>query len=169
MAFQLDQLPTSSKTEMYEHLSAQLSSLFADERDFIANAANFSSLLYHSLSDINWVGFYLLKSNELVLGPFHGQPACVRIAIGKGVCGTAAELRQTVVVDNVHEFPGHIACDSASNSEIVVPLIREGQLIGVLDLDSPSLSRFGDDDAAGLNNLVEILLESSDKSSESKL
>ena len=169
MTFQLEQLPNTSKTETYEHLSAQLSSLFADERDFIANAANLASLLYHSLPDVNWVGFYLLKKNELVLGPFHGQPACVRIAMGKGVCGTAAELRQTVVVENVHEFPGHIACDSASNSEIVVPLIREGQLIGVLDLDSPTLNRFDDDDAAGLNKLVEILLEPSDKSSESRL
>src|SRR5688500_8289020 len=105
----------------------------------------------------------------MVLGPFHGQPACVRIAMGKGVCGTAAELRQTVVVANVHEFPGHIACDSASNSEIVVPLIREGQLIGVLDLDSPSLSRFNDEDAEGLNSLARILLERSDSSSEFKL
>lgn len=169
MTFQVDKLPSTSKTEMYEHLSAQLISLLADERDFIANAANFSSLLYHSLPDVNWVGFYLLKNNELVLGPFQGQPACVRIALGKGVCGTAAELNQTVVVENVHEFPGHIACDSASNSEIVVPLVKEGRLIGVLDLDSPSLSRFNDDDAKGLNKLVEILLEGSDKSSESKL
>ena len=169
MTFQADKLPSTSKTEMYEHLSAQLSSLLADERDFIANAANFSSLLYHSLPDVNWVGFYLLKNNELVLGPFQGQPACVRIAMGKGVCGTAAELKQTIVVENVHEFPGHIACDSASNSEIVVPLIRGGQLIGVLDLDSPGFSRFNDDDAKGLNKLVEILLERSDKSSESKL
>jgi len=169
MTFQLKQLPTTSKPKTYEHLCAQLSSLFEGERDFIANAANFSSLLYHSLPDINWVGFYLLKNNELVLGPFHGQPACVRIAMGKGVCGSAAELRQTVVVENVHEFPGHIACDSASNSEIVVPLIREGQLIGVLDLDSPSLSRFNDEDAEGLNNLARILLERSDNSSEFKL
>ena len=169
MTFQVDKLPRASKTEMYEHLSAQLSSLLADERDFIANAANFSSLLYHSLPDVNWVGFYLLKDNELVLGPFHGQPACVRIAIGKGVCGTAAELRQTVVVENVHEFPGHIACDSASNSEIVVPLIRGGQLIGVLDLDSPTLSRFDDEDAKGLNELANTFLQSSDESSEFKL
>ena len=169
MTFQVDKLPSTSKIEMYEHLSAQLSSLLTDERDFIANAANVSSLLYHSLPDVNWVGFYLLKDNELVLGPFHGQPACVRIAMGKGVCGTAAELRQTVVVENVHEFPGHIACDSASNSEIVVPLLRDGQLIGVRDLDSPSLSRFDDDDAEGLNKLARIFLESSDKSSEFKL
>lgn len=169
MNLQIEQSSSISKAATYEHLSVQLRSLFADERDFIANAANFSSLLYHTLPDVNWVGFYLLRDNELVLGPFHGQPACVRIAMGKGVCGTAAELRQTVVVENVHEFPGHIACDSASNSEIVVPLIREGQLIGVLDLDSPSLTRFDDEDARGLNELANIFLQSSDKSSEFQL
>ena len=169
MTFAISKFESLSKTELYSELGIQLRALLADERDFIANAANFSSLLYHSLPDVNWVGFYLLKNNELVLGPFHGQPACVRIAMGKGVCGTAAELRQTVVVENVHEFPGHIACDSASNSEIVVPLIREGQLIGVLDLDSPSLSRFNDEDAKELNELANIFLESSDKSSEFKL
>ena len=163
MTFKIAKVESSSKTELYSELGTQLSALFEGERDFIANAANFASLLYHSLPDVNWVGFYLLKNNELVLGPFHGQPACVRIALGKGVCGTAAELRQTVVVENVHEFPGHIACDSASNSEIVVPLIKEGQLIGVLDLDSPSLSRFNDDDAEGLNELANIFLQSSEK------
>ena len=163
MTFQLEQLSSTSKTETYDHLSTQLSSLLEGERDFIANAANFSSLLFHSLPDVNWVGFYLLKDSELVLGPFQGQPACVRIAMGKGVCGTAAELLQTVVVENVHEFPGHIACDTASNSEIVVPLIKQGQLIGVLDLDSPSLGRFDDEDAEGLNELVQIFLESSER------
>ncbi|HKO43428.1 MAG TPA: GAF domain-containing protein [Pyrinomonadaceae bacterium] len=163
MTFKIAKVESSSKTELYSELGTQLSALFEGERDFIANAANFASLLYHSLPDVNWVGFYLLKNNELVLGPFHGQPACVRIALGKGVCGTAAELRQTVVVENVHEFPGHIACDSASNSEIVVPLIKEGQLIGVLDLDSPSLSRFNDGDAEGLNELANIFLQSSEK------
>lgn len=169
MTFKIAKLESSSKSELYSELGTQLSALFADERDFIANAANFASLLYHSLPDVNWVGFYLLKKNELVLGPFHGQPACVRIAIGKGVCGTAAQLKQTLVVENVHEFPGHIACDSASNSEIVVPLITEGQLMGVLDLDSPGLSRFSDEDAEGLNKLANIFLESSDKNSEFKL
>jgi GAF domain-containing protein len=162
MTFDVAKLESASKSELYSQLGVQLRALLEGERDFIANAANFASLLYHSLPDVNWVGFYLLKNNELVLGPFHGQPACVRIALGKGVCGTAAELRQTVVVENVHEFPGHIACDSASNSEIVVPLIKDGQLIGVLDLDSPTLSRFDDDDAAGLNNLARIFLESSE-------
>ncbi|HSS22202.1 MAG TPA: GAF domain-containing protein [Pyrinomonadaceae bacterium] len=157
----------TTKQNLYSELAAQARSLLAGESDFIANAANLSSLLYHALPDVNWVGFYLYKDNELVLGPFQGQPACVRIAIGKGVCGTAAEKRQTILVDNVHEFPGHIACDSASNSEIVVPLVRNRELLGVLDLDSPSLKRFDDDDAQGLNILVEIFLgeESNDNRS----
>jgi GAF domain-containing protein len=148
------------KTEHYARIAAQLRSLLKGERDLIANAANFASLLYHSLPDLNWAGFYLQKDGELVLGPFQGKPACVRIALGKGVCGTAAEQRETILVDNVHDFPGHIACDSASNSEIVVPLIKGGQLIGVLDLDSPSLSRFDDEDARGLNELVKIFIDS---------
>ena len=169
MTFTISKFESLSKIKLYSELGIQLGALLEGERDFIANAANFSSLLYHSLPDVNWVGFYLLKDNELVLGPFQGQPACVRIAIGKGVCGTAAELRQTVVVENVHEFPGHIACDTASNSEIVVPLMNDGRLVGVLDLDSPTLSRFDDEDAEALNKLVEIFLGSSDKSSECKL
>ena len=152
---------TVSKSELYANLQVQLRSLLEGERDFIANAANLTSLLYHSLADLNWAGLYLHKGGELVLGPFQGQPACVRIAIGKGVCGTAAEQRQTILVDNVHDFPGHIACDSASNSEIVVPLIVNAQLIGVLDLDSPSLARFDDEDARGLNDLVEIFVQAS--------
>jgi L-methionine (R)-S-oxide reductase len=160
MTFQLAQKETNSKAELYSHLQSQLRSLLEGERDFIANAANFSSLLYHSLPDLNWVGFYLLKDGELVLGPFQGKPACVRIEIGKGVCGTAAEQRHTILVDNVHEFPGHIACDSASNSEIVVPLIRDEKLIGVLDLDSPSLARFDDEDAEGLNELAKVFMDS---------
>jgi L-methionine (R)-S-oxide reductase len=162
MTFQITKSETVSRTELYANLQLQLRSLLEGERDFIANAANFSSLLYHSLPDLNWVGFYLAKRDELVLGPFQGQPACVRIAIGKGVCGTAAEQRQTILVDNVHEFPGHIACDSASNSEIVVPLILNEQLIGVLDLDSPSFARFDDEDARGLNELAEIFVQGSE-------
>ena len=160
MTFQLAQQETNSKAELYALLKSQLVSLFEGERDFIANAANFSSLMYHSLPDLNWAGFYLLKENELVLGPFQGQPACVRIEIGKGVCGTAAEQQQTIIVDNVHEFPGHIACDSASNSEIVVPLIRDGELTGVLDLDSPLLARFDEEDAEGLNELTKVFMNS---------
>jgi L-methionine (R)-S-oxide reductase len=160
MTFQLAKPETVFKAELYANLQSQLRSLLEGERDFIANAANFASLLYHSLPDLNWAGFYLLKDGELVLGPFQGRPACVRIAMGKGVCGTAAEQRQTILVDNVHDFPGHIACDSASNSEIVVPVIKQRQLLGALDLDSPSFSRFDDEDAKGLNDLVEIFVDS---------
>jgi L-methionine (R)-S-oxide reductase len=160
MTLQIAKLETASKAELYSNIASQLRSLLEGERDFIANAANVSSLLYHSLPNLNWAGFYLLKEGELVLGPFQGKPACVRIAIGKGVCGTAAERRQTILVENVHEFPGHIACDSESNSEIVVPLIRDQQLIGVLDLDSPLFGRFDDEDANGLKNLVSLFMES---------
>ena len=163
MTFQLAKQETASKPEMYTHLAAQLRSLLEGERDLIANAANVASVLYHSLPDLNWAGFYMYKEGELVLGPFQGEPACVRIGIGKGVCGTAAEIRQTVVVANVHEFPGHIACDSKSNSEIVVPLIKGQQLVGVLDLDSPVLGRFDDEDARGLNELAEIFVAMSDE------
>lgn len=163
MTFELAKQGAASKAELYAHLQSQLRSLLEGERDLIANASNFSSLLYHSLPDLNWAGFYLYKDGELVLGPFQGEPACVRIAIGKGVCGTAAEIRQTVVVANVHDFPGHIACDSKSNSEIVVPLVKDQQLIGVLDLDSPLLGRFDDEDARGLNELAEIFVAMSDK------
>ena len=147
-----------SKAQYYSDIASQLRALLAGEHDCIANAANLSSLLFYSLPDLNWAGFYFYKEGELVLGPFQGQPACVRIALGKGVCGTAAERRETVLVDNVHEFPGHIACDSASNSEIVVPLVKDDRLIGVLDLDSPSLARFDEEDAVGLNELVAIFI-----------
>ncbi len=149
---------STSKSELYEQLAAQLSSLLAGERDLIANAANFSSLIFHSLPDLNWAGFYFAKDDELVLGPFQGQPACVRIRIGQGVCGTAAAKCATTIVPNVHEFPGHIACDSASNSEIVIPLIKKDELIGVLDLDSPVLARFDEADAEGLQRLAAILI-----------
>lgn len=162
MTFHLAKQESTSKSELYANLQAELRSLLAGERDLIANAANLSSLLYHSLSDLNWAGLYFLKDGELVLGPFQGRPACVRIAIGAGVCGTAARQRQTLIVDNVHDFPGHIACDSASNSEIVVPILTDDLLIGVLDLDSPSIARFDDEDAEGLNALVEIFVESID-------
>ena len=150
----------TSKQELYDQLASQLSSLLAGERDLIANTANFSSLVFHSLPDLNWAGFYFAKDDELVLGPFQGQPACVRIRVGQGVCGAGASKCETVIVPNVHEFPGHIACDSASNSEIVVPLMKGERLIGVLDLDSPLPARFDQDDAAGLESLVRILLSS---------
>jgi len=160
MTFQLAQIDATSKADLYANLAGQLRSLLEGEHDMIANAANFAAVLYNALPDLNWAGFYFKQGEELVLGPFQGQPACVRIPIGKGVCGTAAQQRQTLLVDNVHDFPGHIACDSASNSEIVVPLVRGEELIGVLDLDSPSSARFDDDDARGLNALVDIFLES---------
>ena len=151
---------TTSKTQLYDQLATQLSSLLAGERDLIANAANFSSLIFQSLPDLNWAGFYFAKDGELVLGPFQGKPACVRIKLGQGVCGAGAAKCETVIVPNVHEFPGHIACDSASKSEIVVPLLKDSRLIGVLDLDSPQTARFDQDDAAGLETLVRILLSS---------
>jgi GAF domain-containing protein len=143
-------------------LAAQLESLLADERDFIANAAQFSAFLYTQLDDLNWAGFYLNRNEELVLGPFQGQIACVRIPFGKGVCGTAAQSRETQRVLDVHEFPGHIPCDSASNSELVVPLVKGGRLIGVLDLDSPSLARFSEADQAGIEQLAAIFLNATD-------
>lgn len=144
--------------EGYDLLAAQLESLLADERDFIANAAQFSSFLFHELGNLNWAGFYLNKDDQLVLGPFQGRVACVRIPFSKGVCGAAASSRQTQRVEDVNAFPGHIACDSASNSELVVPLVKEGRLIGVLDLDSPHLARFSAEDEAGVERLVEIFL-----------
>jgi L-methionine (R)-S-oxide reductase len=162
MTFQLAKPEAASKAELYAGLQSQVRSLLEGERDFIANAANVSALLYHSLPDLNWAGFYLSKGDELVVGPFQGKPACVRIAMGQGVCGTAAQQRQTILVDNVHDFPGHIACDSASNSEIVVPLIKHERLLGVLDLDSPLFARFDDEDARGLNELTKTFIAMSD-------
>jgi GAF domain-containing protein len=148
----------------YAQLAHDLTALLSGETDLIANAANTSALIFDALPDLNWAGFYLYKSGELVLGPFQGKPACVRIAIGQGVCGTAAQRRQTVVVEDVHAFPGHIACDSASNSEIVIPLVRRSasgeELLGVLDLDSPRLRRFGAVDQRGLETLAKIFLHS---------
>ncbi len=151
-----------AKTQLYESLARELETLLRDEPDFIANAANTAALLYHALPDVNWVGFYLLRDGdaELVVGPFQGRPACTRIAVGRGVCGTAAKLRKTIVVEDVHKFPGHIACDSASNSEIVVPmvLLEDDRLLGVLDIDSPRLGRFDAQDQTGLERLVEVFL-----------
>ncbi|EKT4485367.1 GAF domain-containing protein [Pseudomonas putida] len=146
----------------YNLLAAQVQALFADERDFIANAAQFSAFLYNQVDDLNWAGFYLNRNEELVLGPFQGQVACVRIPFGKGVCGAAAATRQTQRVEDVHAFPGHIACDSASNSELVIPLVKAGRLIGVLDLDSPKVGRFSEADQVGLERLAAIFLELTD-------
>jgi L-methionine (R)-S-oxide reductase len=148
----------NEKSKLYASLVVQLLSLLKGEHDFIANAANFSALLFNSLPNVNWAGFYFLHGDELVLGPFQGNPACVRIPMGKGVCGVAARQCETIIVPNVHEFPGHIACDVASNSEIVVPLFDGERLLGVLDLDSPVIGRFDDQDAEGLNELVTVFV-----------
>ena len=146
----------------YEAILSLIDVVTNGESDLIANLANAASVLYHMLPDVNWAGFYLLRDSELVLGPFHGKPACVRIAIGRGVCGTSAELRQTLVVPNVHEFPGHIACDAASASEIVVPMIAAHDgLVGVLDIDSPVVGRFGDVDRRHLESIVQLLMSRS--------
>ena len=145
-------------TENYETVLLQLKGLTDGESDLIANLSNAAALLNHFLDDINWVGFYLAKGQELVLGPFQGLPACIRIPFHKGVCGHAATTKQTVVVSNVHEFPGHIACDEATNSEIVIPLIKDDQLIGVLDIDSPVLNRFSKMDQDYLEQFVQILI-----------
>ena len=140
--------------ETYAELLRRADGLFDGERDPWANAANATALIREMLPDVNWAGFYFLRGGQLIVGPFQGRIACVRIPLGQGVCGTAAERRETVIVADVHEFPGHIACDSASNSEIVVPLIAQGRLVGVLDLDSPRYGRFGPPDALGLQSLA---------------
>ncbi len=153
---------SSAKPAQYAELAAQARALLGDERDPIANAANLCALVYNALRDVNWCGFYFFDGTELVVGPFQGKPACVRIALGRGVCGTAAELRRTQVVADVLAHPDHIACDAASRSELVVPLAaRDGRLIGVLDLDSPKLSRFDEEDARGLEALAGIWIDAS--------
>jgi GAF domain-containing protein len=151
-----------SKAAAYRETNDQLAALFAGERNGLANAANMCALLYEALPKVNWVGFYFLQDGELVLGPFQGKVACVRIALGRGVCGTAALRRETLVVPDVQEFPGHIACDAASRSEIVVPLIQRGQILGVLDVDSPEAARFDDEDRIGLEGAANLLLQSSE-------
>lgn len=148
------------KTEQYQQLVAQARAMVDGETNLVANAANLAALAWHSLPDINWCGFYLFDGNELVVGPFQGKPACVRIALGRGVCGTAAQTRTTQVVADVHVFPGHIACDAASRSEIVVPLIgADGGLIGVWDVDSPLPDRFDDDDRIGMEALCAAFVD----------
>ncbi len=159
--------PPEDKVTLYRELASQLDGLLAGEPDAIANAANTAALIFTSLPDLNWAGFYFLRgAHELVLGPFQGKPACVRIALGKGVCGTAAAERRSVVVPDVHAFPGHIACDAASRSELVVPLLRGDAVIGVLDLDSPVPDRFDDRDRAGIEALAAIYLAASASSAE---
>ena len=141
-----------------ENLAAQAAALVSGQQDMIANAANLSSLLFYALDKVNWVGFYFLKGGELIVGPFQGRPACVSIPVGKGVCGTAAETRKVLRVEDVHAFDGHIACDVVSRSEIVLPLVRDGELIGVLDLDSPVKNRFDEEDERLLQKIVDIFI-----------
>ena len=141
----------------YSLMCIQLDALTNECRHIVANLANASALLYQTMADVSWAGFYVMEDEKLVLGPFQGKTACIEIKVGHGVCGTAAMKNETQVVPNVHEFPGHIACDSASNSEIVVPIHKDGEIWGVLDLDSTSFSRFGDEDKSGLEEFVRIL------------
>jgi L-methionine (R)-S-oxide reductase len=150
---------TASKPELYRDLARQLAALLAGESDRIANAANMAALVYHGLPDLNWAGFYFRRGAELVLGPFQGKPACLRIPIGEGVCGTAAARGETVRVADVHDYPGHIACDPISCSELVVPLIEGEEVVGVLDLDSPLLARFDEADQAGCERLAALFLD----------
>lgn len=159
MTFQAIPIAAASKAELYAELVLQARGLLHGESNLIANAANFAALVWHAVPAINWCGFYLYDGNELVVGPFQGKPACVRIALGKGVCGTAAATRETQVVADVHAFPGHIACDAASRSEIVVPLFDGERLIGVWDVDSPEPSRFDEDDRIGMQALCSVFLD----------
>jgi L-methionine (R)-S-oxide reductase len=152
--------PGTSKNQLYQQVCEQLSELLGDETNFVANAANTSALLFQSLPDVLWVGFYIAEGKELVLGPFQGKPACSRLPFGKGVCGTAAAKRKTVVVPDVTRFSGHIACDIASRSEIVVPLLNWGKVLGVLDIDSATANRFDDDDREGIESVVAVFLAS---------
>ena len=142
----------------YEQLAKQLHSLLLGESNLYANLSNTSALLNQFFDRINWVGFYLMEDGELVLGPFQGLPACIRIPLGKGVCGTAAATKETIIVPDVNAFPGHIACDAASQSEIVIPIVKDGNIIGVLDIDSPELNRFSEEDRIGLEKVIEVLI-----------
>ena len=163
--FQAAVADTSSKPVFYADLNKQLIGLLTGERDWVANAANLAALVYLIVPDLNWAGFYFLRNGELVLGPFQGKPACVRIPVlpqPRGVCGAAAFERKTQLVANVHDFPGHIACDSASNSEIVVPLVLGDRIVGVFDIDSPTLARFDREDQAGIEQLVNTFLDMTD-------
>jgi L-methionine (R)-S-oxide reductase len=146
----------SNKNEQYKLINAQVQALISDESDMIANMANIAAVLFNTLEQINWAGFYLFKQEQLVLGPFQGKPACIRIPMGRGVCGTAASSLQTIIVNDVHAFVGHIACDAASNSEIVVPIVINKELVAILDIDSPVADRFDDHDRQGLEALVSI-------------
>ncbi len=155
----IEEIKFESKEELYDCVNMTLEGLISEEPDWLANLSNASALLWMFMNDINWAGFYLYKNNELVLGPFQGKPACTHIQLGKGVCGTAAMSLQTQLVNNVHEFPGHIACDSSSNSEIVIPIAVGNKLVGVLDIDSPRLNRFDEIDRTYLERFMSLLVK----------
>ncbi len=155
----LEAIAFKDKKQLYNYMNLKLTGLIAEEDDWLANLSNAAALMWHTLDDINWSGFYLRKKGRLILGPFQGKPACVNIDMGKGVCGTAAETKEIQLVKDVHEFPGHIACDSASNSEIVVPIIVNDEVVGVLDIDSPILNRFDEEDRDGLIKFVGTLVK----------
>lgn len=155
--FKIDKIKFDDKKLFYNYLNLNLSSILCNEKDSLANLCNTSAILWMLLDDINWAGFYLFKNDKLILGPFQGKPACTNIEIGKGVCGTAAKELRTVIVENVHSFPGHIACDSETNSEVVVPIIKNDKLVAVLDIDSPILNRFDNEDGKYLEGFVEVL------------
>ncbi|WP_425447531.1 GAF domain-containing protein [Dethiothermospora halolimnae] len=154
---QIKKIDTTDKRKFYNYMNMKLTGLICEEEDWLANLSNASALLWLLLDDINWAGFYLHKNGELILGPFQGKPACTHIEIGKGVCGTAAKTRETQVIENVLEFSGHIACDSASRSEVVVPIVKDDKLIGVLDIDSPNFDRFNEEDGKYLEKFVNTL------------
>lgn len=160
--FNIEHFKDLDKKDFYESLLFFAKGLMDGESDLIANLANISSLLFNTMSDVNWAGFYMFKEDQLVLGPFNGKPACIRIEIGKGVCGSAVSTRQTQLVMDVHEFPGHIACDGDTNSEIVIPIIANNQMIGVLDLDSPIKNRFNKEDQQNLEVLVSMIIDACD-------
>jgi GAF domain-containing protein len=159
MPKEISDLTFKDKKQMYNFMKMRLTALIGEEADWLANLSNAAALIWQLLEDINWSGFYLMKEDQLVLGPFQGKPACVNIALGKGVCGTAASTKSYQLVKNVHDFPGHIACDSASNSEVVIPIIVNEKVVGVLDLDSPTLNRFDQEDVEGLTKFVEVLIK----------
>lgn len=167
--FEARGIDVTDKTEFYRELAGQLEALLAGERDVIANAANTSALLYQMMPELNWAGFYMMREGELVLGPFQGKPACVRIPVGRGVCGAAVERRASVLVEDVHAFPGHIACDAASRSELVVPLIGRDGVIGVIDLDSPTPARFDAADQAAIERIAAIWLAACGETTEAAL
>lgn len=155
----IEKLEFDSKDKLYRFMNIKLIGLISDEKDWLSSLCNASALFWLLLDDINWVGFYFMKDGKLVLGPFQGKPACVNIEIGKGVCGKCAETKEKQIVKNVHEFPGHIACDGASNSEIVLPIVIDGEVIGVLDIDSPNIDRFDSEDGKGLAKIVDTLIK----------